>query len=329
MKVNPKLLAAYSAATFLALTSCADNRRMESAKVADFAHVASEFMTGQTDIEQAHDYIAHRHSEFDAMYAIMGLDATDDSVASWLSSAPVRWFYNDIDSISPSGETIGRWIGHIVSESQREHLELPAKSFATAIWGKTKSIMFADSVMIVALIHYLGSEHPAYSGMPAYLSTQKSPERIPYDIAEALVATAYPFESSGSTSVINRLIYEGAVTLAKMRLVDNSRLEDALGYTDEELKWLNDNEAELWNKMLTSKMVFDKSETTAEKLLSPAPFTSVLSQSAPGRAGRYIGYKIVMSYVDSHSGTTLQQLLSPPFYGQDNPLKDTGYAPGR
>ena len=74
-------------------------------------------------------------------------------------------------------------------------------------------------------------------------------------------------------------------------------------------------------------MVFDKSEATVERLLYPAPFTNVLSGETPGRAGRYIGYKIVRSYVDGHRDTKLSDLLSPAFYGKVNPLTYIHYNP--
>ena len=74
-------------------------------------------------------------------------------------------------------------------------------------------------------------------------------------------------------------------------------------------------------------MIFDRSESLTDRLVSQAPFTGVLSSDVPGRAGRYIGYKIIETYIKSHSGVKITDLLSPEFYGKQNPLTDAGYNP--
>lgn len=304
---------------------CHDNPRLEDGAFVDFAHIATESLKNGGDLTAASISANEHKDEFDTMLAIMGLD--DNSVEVWLSTPAIRAFAHDVDSILPSNENMSEELAYIVSLAQKENLDLPVKSFATAIWGKPQSIMFADSIMFIALNHYLGSEHPAYSGLPEYRRHGKTLKMMPYDIAEALVATAYPLERNDSTAVINRMIYEGAITAAKMALVKNARLNEALGYTDEQLQWLENNEGELWRKLVGSKMIFDLSETVADRLILPSPTTTVLSPECPGRAGRYIGYKIVDSYRKSHPEVNLEQLLSPTFYAAQNPLTETNYNP--
>lgn len=308
------------------LSGCSNDKpRLEEGAFIDFAHIATESLKNGGDLTSANMAANEHKDDFDAMFAIMGID--NHSVDEWLNAPAVQVFANDIDTIFPSNEIILDELAYIVSRAKKENLNLPVKSFATAIWGKPQSIIFADSTMFVALNHYLGSEHPSYSGLPEYRRASKTQEMLPYDIAEALVATAYPFEHSDSSAVINRIVYEGAVTAAKMALVKNAKLSEALGYTDEQLQWLEENESELWRKMVGSKIIFDLSETVANRLISPSPTTTILSPECPGRAGRYIGYKIVESYTKSHPNISLRQLLSPTFYAAHNPLTESNYHP--
>lgn len=305
-----------------------DKNTFENNEFVDFAHLATQRITNDALSDDIHFTIARHQPQFDSMLAIMGLrnDSTDE-VSTWLSSPAVNAFAYDVDSLMPSEETISGIIADIVSNAKKEHLNLPAKHYATAIWGKPQSILFADSTMFIALNHYLGKDHPSYSGLPEYRRESKTSAMMPYDIAEALVATAYPYVGGDSASVINRLVYEGAIAVAKMALVKGADVNSALGYSEEQLDKLNNNESEIWHKLVGSKMIFDRSETVADRLILPSPATSLISPECPGRAGRFIGYKIVESYLKSHKDTNLAYLLSPSFYNRSNPLVDANYNP--
>ncbi len=319
----------FCAAILLVVSSCSrDKRALDDNRFADFARIAVECIRNGGDVNMAEAEILNYRQPFEAMLGIMNIDpAADDAVALWLASPTVTVFANDVDSILPPGNEISNEIAFISDQAAKEGIRLPVNLFATAIWGRPQSILFADSVMFIGLNHYLGSQHPAYAGLPEYRRASKTVEMMPYDIAEALVATAYPFDYNDSTAVVNRMIYDGALTAAKMALVKDAKLSEALGYDDEQLHWLMNNEAELWRKMVGSKMIFDRSSTVADRLLLPAPTTTLLSHDAPGRAGRFIGYRIVESYLKSHRDATISQLLSPEFYGQSNPLVDANYSP--
>lgn len=314
--------------TFI-LLSCIDNGTEDNFELVDFAHIAVNMSNAQ-DMESYNvlkSEIDLHADTFDAMTEIMGLDKTDDAIETWLSSRPVKAFLNDVDSFAPSQKEIITELIRIFKNAQKEGLNLNYKSFATAIWSRPQSIIFNDSTMFIALNHYLGVNHPAYSTLPHYMLQCKSPENLPYDIVESLVASAYPFQATDSTSVINRLVYEGVITLVKMRLVKSSSLDKALGYDRAQLDFLEKNERDIWHKMASSKMIFDKSENTIQRLVSPAPNTSIISSDIPGRAGRYIGYKIVKSFIDNNGKTKLEDLLKPSFYNRRNPLECSSYNP--
>lgn len=150
---------------------------------------------------------------------------------------------------------------------------------------------------------------------------------LPYDMAEAMVATSYPFHDVDNPAVINRIVYEGIITEAKMRLVKDARPELALGYSQEEYKMLEKQETEIWRKLVGAKIIFDHSETVADRLLLPAPSSQIIGVDCPGRVGRFIGYKIVRSYLKQHPETSLRELLKGDLYRMSNPLTDAYYNP--
>lgn len=260
---------------------------------------------------------------------------------SWRHSAAVAVFTPSVDSVFHDVSVLENSIGHILAASEAYGLSLPRRKYATVVYGRTESIMFADastgdasrqdSVMFIALNHYLGADYPGYSHWPAYVRAVKTPDNLPYDIAEALVATAYPFVGSGGTPLVSRLLYEGVLVEARMRLVENPDEALALGYDDNTLSWLRDNERAIWESIVSKNMVYDTSLTLQERLVAPSPSTAqLLVADSPGRIGRYIGYRIVRAYLEKNPETAFSLLLSPEFYASpQDVLSDSQYNPGK
>lgn len=248
-----------------------------------------------------------------------------ESLGEWSKSRAVAVFTPDVDSVFADAIPTGTIVGNILKRADAQGLSFPARSYAAVVYGRPESIMFVDSTMLIALNHYLGAEYPGYSHLPYYIREGKTPERMPYDIAEALTATSYPFIGTDNPTLLSRLLYQGALTEAKLRLVPGASKAEALGYTDEEYKYLEENERGIWQSIVASRLLYDTSPATADRLLAPAPAVTITTPSAPGRAGRYIGYKIVASYLTNHPGTDLTQLLDSTFYNSTQTLAESGY----
>ena len=260
--------------------------------------------------------------EMQACMKVLG-ESDPSAVAA---SAAVRVFAPDADSVFPSLRPLELALGGMLASAAEQGLELPVRRYGAVVWGRPESIVFCDSVMLVALNHYLGADYPGYSHLEAYRRAPKTPAQLPYDMAEALVATSFPFEGGESPTVLARLLYEGALAEARLRLAGGSPA-DALGYTDEEYGRLKDSEADLWRALVAGRMLYSTLPLDAARLVSPAPATAVLSPRAPGRAGRFIGHQMVRAYLASHPQAGLRELLSPAFYMSEATLRESGYAP--
>ncbi len=313
--------------TLICITGCREKENTPQLDLIDFGHIAAETATepSQSNLEKAQEVATAHPHQFATMLSIMGIE--DESVESWLNSPVVKGFSEAVDSYAPSYEEITDAISYTANASTKLDLKIPAKDFATAIWGRPQSILFADSTMYIALNHYLGSDHPAYASLPVYRRMDKNPESLKYDIAEAIVATSYPYPSEEEGTIANRLMYEGAIIWAKMGLVKDPDEAVALGYNSSEMEWLNKNEEMLWKKMLASKFIFDRSEMLADKLFAPSPATTALASDAPGRAGRYIGYQLIKSFFKANPDVSISEYLTGKMYMSENPLIGINYNP--
>lgn len=279
-------------------------------------------------IQFADSCIRNYDAETLALLTVAGYDSlSSEALMEFASSPAVKVFSPATDSLAPDYRFIADALSYTESAAVDEGLELGNHSYATVIWGKLQSVIFCDSVMLIGLNHYLGESYPGYDAMESYRRKAKEPVFLPYDLAEALVATAMPYQASENAATINRLVYEGALTEAKMRLVENADPALALGYSPEEYATLLENEKWIWDKMISSGIVFDHDPSAASRLVAPAPYCSLISTSCPGRAGRFIGYRIIRSYLDRHPDTKLSDILSTDFYNITNPLTVMAYRP--
>lgn len=257
--------------------------------------------------------------EAGALLAVVGTDAD-----TWSESQAVKVFTPDVDSVFAQGlQPLEQGIANIYAKADSEGLNLPDYRFGAVVWGRPESIIFCDSVALIALNHYLGAEYPGYSHLEPYRRRYKTPDRIVLDLAEALVATAYPYSAaSEDATVLSRQLYEGALAEARIRLTGSSDAA-ALGYTKDEYQTLLNREQDMWRTLVAHDLLYSTRPLDAERLLAPAPSTAVLV--APARAGRFIGLQIVRAYLKANPETPLSQLLSPAFYASDATLRDSRY----
>ena len=126
--------------------------------------------------------------------------------------------------------------------------------------------------------------------------------------------------------MLNRLLYEGAVIEAVMQAagVDEAT---ALGYTPDQWQWMNTNERQAWDALITRNILYSTDPAHARSLISPTPHTTLLNPESPGRAGRFTGHRIVSSYLRENPSATLADILSSNFYMDPDALRKSGYRP--
>jgi uncharacterized protein YjaZ len=109
--------------------------------------------------------------------------------------------------------------------------------------------------------------------------------------------------------VINRIVYEGKILYLQKALLRQTPDSVLTGYTQAQLDWCEVNEAEMWAKMIEDQLVYSESEDDLNHMTMDAPFTPGFPRESPGRAGVWVGYRIVQSYMEQYPSTTFEQLM--------------------
>ena len=261
--------------------------------------------------------------------SIYKVSSADSAMIVYAASPAQRVFSPDIMAHFPSLDQTESDIASMMSELSRAlpTATLPSHfvSFATPY---NQSIIVADTTLLIALNHYLGPDYEGYRSFESYQRAQKTPERIPADVAEAILASLHPYAPDAqSATTLSRMVYEGALVAGVRMALPDAEEAFVLGYSPEEYKWAVDNEARAWQTIVEGDLLFSSDPAIADRLLLPSPSTSLVNANAPGRLGRFIGYRIIKSYMENNTEDDLGHLLDPTFYNSPDVLKKARYAP--
>ncbi len=110
------------------------------------------------------------------------------------------------------------------------------------------------------------------------------------------------------------MIYKGIIQYSLKQFFP--KVEDTLlyGYTEDQLNWCKNNENQMWTYLLEHKLLFNTEPLNIKKLVEVAPYTSMFTEEAPGRAVVFLGTQIVEKYMSKHPKTKLVDLLQTKDY---------------
>ena len=262
-----------------------------------------------------------------AVMAIHGIAEITDSVLMDYSQSPaVRIFTPDVETCMPDLSSIEQTLGEVERSAKELLPSIGRARYYAIVSPYNQSIYIADDVVLIALNHYLGEDYPGYSGFEKYQCAIKTQAHLPYDVVEATICTEFPYQPSSDALVLNRLLYEGAIVESMMQLLPDADLAEIMGCDAQGMKWLQENEAQAWNALISRKLLYSSSIADADKLVNPSPSTTILHPDSPGRVGRFIGYKIVKAYLKNNPNVSLEDILSPEFYNSRQSLIASQYA---
>ena len=148
--------------------------------------------------------------------------------------------------------------------------------------------------------------------LPSYILDRYSPEHI-NSISLSSYLSLFNLINESDLTMINEMISFGKLYYVVSKLLPCTEQRIILGYSEKEFELVNKNEAFIYSFFLQNELLFEESNLIKQKYLSERPSTFEISQSVPGRIGRWLGWRIVSSFMDS-STYTLEELLKEDDY---------------
>lgn len=171
-------------------------------------------------------------------------------------------------------------------------------------------VVLADSLLLVGLSTYLGADHHFYTGIAKYQSKNFDRKQLDVDVAAAFAKanTSRP----KNAEFLSQMIYEGKQLYLMQSLMTAEPESETLGYTSEELSFAQENERNIWEFYIKNELLYNTDRKLLSRFIDPAPFSKFyleFDNETPGRIGRYIGYEIVKSYMNTND-VSLKMMLN-------------------
>lgn len=166
--------------------------------------------------------------------------------------------------------------------------------------------------LLIAIDTYLGQENPLYDGVSEYRRQQLNIENLPADVA---LAYAYLFvEPSLDRTLLGSMVYHGKTHYLQELFAPAASGDQYFSYAPEKYDFTVANESQMWRVFVDESLLYSTDPKLQSRFILPAPFSKFyleVDQQTPGGVGKYIGYRIVKSYMENND-TDLESMLSLP-----------------
>jgi len=254
-----------------------------------------------------------------------------DEIAEVLPSFFAR---KDVLSLYPDAlktfDNVSKIEKNLTMAFRRMHYFFPSIAVPKCIMevsGFNYNVVVQNDFVAVSTDYYLGTNYPLYDSIPElylYLRQGMNPENVaPAYVYEWLLAK-FPYFSE-QDRILDAIIYQGKILYITSLLMEEEKIENLIGYTSEQWKWCKTYEKDMWQTLIQEKYLFSNDFNLHRKLLEDAPFTQPFTQESPGRAGIFVGYRIVESYMDKNPDISPLELMQNA--DAQGILEKSGYQP--
>jgi len=170
-------------------------------------------------------------------------------------------------------------------------------------------VIATDTMLILALDTYLGSEHHFYEGIQEYIAKDLKPSQIAPDIAS--VYARQLISKPQKRDLLAQMIFFGKELYLKDLWLPKTPDAEKIGYTEPELQWAKKNEEYMWRYFVEKELLYSTNPKLPARFINKAPFSKFyleIDNDSPGMVGRYLGWQIVRAYMENNA-ISLQKML--------------------
>ncbi|GJM32181.1 MAG: gliding motility lipoprotein GldB [Saprospiraceae bacterium] len=192
--------------------------------------------------------------------------------------------------------------------------ELPTPDITTFISEYTlAAFIYGENSLAVGLDFFLGTAYPYQAINPAnpafseYMSRTFTKEHLVSKTMQVLVEDLLG-EPSGER-LLDLMMHNGKKLYILDQLLPYTQDSIKVEVTSKQMKWLNDNELEMWAYLLGENLLYSTEWQKIRKLVDYSPNSPGMPDEAPGRTANWLGWQIIKKYMRNYPETRLRDLI--------------------
>jgi gliding motility-associated lipoprotein GldB len=171
-------------------------------------------------------------------------------------------------------------------------------------------VVYADSLLFIALDNFLGKDHEVYLDYPNYLKQNFTKDQLIVEVSKQLVNPV--IGPPRSSSFVSRMVQEGKKLKLEEAFLPDLQKNVIMGYSEEQYQWAEANESFIWKYFIEKELLFSNDIDLSERFIEEAPFSKFyleIDKESPGRIGAWFGWQIVDSFME-HNDVDIQEMVT-------------------
>ncbi len=247
----------------------------------------------------------------------MGAPPSDSVVAPLLfrsiQNEALRGFQGQIDSLFKDQNTILR---EPLTEAFRRikyyYPDFQPPRVATIVTGFLGNDLYVSDSLIVIGLDYFGGPQARYR--PNVYDYQLPRYQPAYLVPSILFIMSDQFvriDPADKTLLADMVGYGKAFEFVKHAL---PQMPDSLilGFSERDLSRIYNSQTQIWAFFVEGKLLYESNGQKKQKYIGERPFTTEIGPDVPGGIGRWLGWRIVSSYLAKNPDVTLPELMKNP-----------------
>ena len=274
----------------------------------DTTRLAEEFAKLQAE----HPNITPIYTENVVQFGHPDSAITHDTYKLFRSNKEVGKLYEDALKIYADVSDIEKDLTEAFRRAKYFFPQFPTPRVYCHVSGLNQSLIVDEEFISLSIDNYLGADYQLYKeiGIYKYQRPNMRREKVAPDYITAWLSSE--FSNSLADNLLSDMIRYGKILYTVSVLLPKTPERVIMGYSEEQWDWVKKNEANMWNALIASKDLYTTSMMIKNQYIGDGPFTKPFTQESPGRAGTYIGWRIVENYMKHNPQISIQQLLQQP-----------------
>jgi len=250
---------------------------------------------------------------------IIGIGRSDSAgfysrLREYFSESTLMQLYSDQQVLFSDISALNAELSSGMEILLKQFPELRRSKIYLHVSGWLQNVVVSDEILSLSADKYMGADYSLYPEFfYEYQRQNMLPERVAPDYLLGFLMANFPFRGNAEV-LLDRMIYEGKLRYILSRLLPKRKMWEYVGYTGEQHKWCNTHRDRIWKSILDNQHLYRPDYFTTDIYLKDAPTTATLSPDSPGRVGVWIGFQIVVSYMERHPTTDWRTLMNQTDY---------------
>jgi hypothetical protein len=166
--------------------------------------------------------------------------------------------------------------------------------------------------LLISLDSFLGDTF--YPDLPKYISTNMTKQHLINDVSTKILEKFA--RKSVDRTLLSEMIYHGKIIYLNKLFSPDEKDFIQFRSTKDKLVWANENERNIWSFFIENDFLFSTKNDLKSRFILFAPFSKFnldIDKQSPGSIGKWLGYKIVNSYMKNNN-VDVKSLLNQDYY---------------